>query len=1100
MAPNVDRSFQMPRREDLGLFTISNGSGLSISALPNGTLFAIEYADDKGSVQINQIQGSPLIGGIGRLYLRIGGARPDVVEIVGPRANGSFGYDATSFSWNGKTGDIGYDVRLELHPSETAWFWRTSLRHPEKKTLPADLVLIQDVGLGDRGFLMNSEAYASQYVDHHIADHPAFGPVVMNRQNLKQGGARSPWLAQGCLDGTAAYATDAIQLVQAKDRLGDRLVGPFGASLPSERRQQETACPAIQSKPLAISASGAGATFFAVFAADHPEASSDADLARLDGLAAAERVAAGLEEVTPVRSLLQDASLLEVEALDKKAIGRLYPERSLEERAGGKLLSFFTRDGVLNRHVVLREKELLVARRHGAIVRSGENMLLDDSTLAATCWMQGIFAAQLTIGNTSFHKLFSVSRDPYNLTRASGLRIMADIGAGWQLLAVPSAFEMGLNDCRWIYRCSERTITVAAVASGEDAAMQWTVSVEGKPCRFLVFGHVVLGEREYDAGGQIAVDAARKRIAFRPDPAWLWGERYPDAGYWLVSSTPDAIEEIGGDELLYTDGIARHGAFVALRSRPTQAFSFAVVGSMTNAEEAERLAQRYEAGVTDAAMLAPASKFWRNAVRGLTIDSPSPDLAAQTTLLPWLAHDAIVHLSVPHGLEQYTGAAWGTRDACQGPIEFLLAYEHDREAKEVVKTVFSEQYLEKGDWPQWFMLEPYANIRAGDSHGDVIVWPLKALCDYIEATGDLAILGEKVSWRDEKTMQKAPKADSIAIHVDKLLDTVRGQFIPGTHLIRYGEGDWNDSLQPADPHLRDWMVSSWTVALLYEQIVRYSAILRRLGHGKKARNNKAKSLRKIATAMRRDFNRHLVRDGIVAGYGIFDPAHDGVELLLHPSDRRTGLSYSLIAMTQAMLGGLFSPDQRRDHMKLIEEHLLFPDGVRLMEKPATYAGGPETLFRRAESSSFFGREIGLMYVHAHLRYCETLALDGEADELWKAISVVNPIAVTTALPQASLRQRNTYFSSSDAAFHDRYEAAAQWARVKAGKVAVDGGWRIYSSGPGLYARSFVENILGFKRRFGRRRRKPLLPEAHASVELRTDHAGWRRLMKANPKV
>ncbi|WP_152971057.1 hypothetical protein, partial [Rhizobium ecuadorense] len=86
----------------------------------------------------------------------------------------------------------------------------------------------QDVGLGDRGFLMNSEAYASQYVDHHIADHETFGPVVMNRQNLKQSGARNPWLVQGCRDGAAAYATDAIQLVQAKDRLDDRLVGPFG--------------------------------------------------------------------------------------------------------------------------------------------------------------------------------------------------------------------------------------------------------------------------------------------------------------------------------------------------------------------------------------------------------------------------------------------------------------------------------------------------------------------------------------------------------------------------------------------------------------------------------------------------------------------------------------------------------------------------------------------------------------------------------------------------------------------------------------------------------------------------------------------------------
>ncbi|OWV70586.1 cellobiose phosphorylase [Rhizobium sp. R634] len=1091
MSPDFTRSLQMPRREELGLFTIGNGSGLSISALPNGTLFAIEYADDKGSVQINQIQGSPLIGGIGRLYLRIGGPVPDVVEIVGPRAAGSFGSDATSFSWSGKTGDIGYKVRLELHPSETAWFWRVSLRHLKRGNIPVDLVLVQDLGLGDRGFLMNSEAYASQYVDHHIAEHETFGPVLMNRQNLKQSGARNPWIVQGCLEGAAAYATDAIQLVQAKERRGDMLVGPFGTSLPSERRQQETACPAIQSKSFPVPASGTSATFFVLFTADHPEASSDADLSLLDGFAATEGAAADIAEAEPVRSLLQDAVLLTAEPLDKKAIERLYPERSLEERAGGKLLSFFVPDGVLNRHVVLSEKERLVARRHGAIVRSGQNMLLDDSTLAATCWMQGIFAAQLTIGNTSFHKLFSVSRDPYNLTRASGLRIMTDVGAGWQLLAVPSAFEMGLSDCRWIYRCADRTITVAAVVSGEDAAVQWTVSVEGKPCRFLVFSHVVLGEREYDAGGRIDFDAPGKRIRFLPDPGWLWGERYPDAAYWLVSSTPDAIEEIGGDELLYSDSVARNGAFVALRSRPTQALSFAVVGSMTDAEEAERLAQRYEAGIADQAMLAPASKFWRKTVRGLTIGGTSPDLAAQTTLLPWLAHDAIVHLSVPHGLEQYTGAAWGTRDACQGPIEFLLAYEHDCEAKEVVKTVFSEQYLEKGDWSQWFMLEPYSNIRAGDSHGDIVVWPLKALCDYIEATGDLAILDEKVTWRDEKTMQKAAEIDTIAIHVEKLLDTVREAFIPGTHLIRYGEGDWNDSLQPADPHLRDWMVSSWTVALLYEQVVRYSAILLRHGSGEKA-----KALRKIATAMRRDFNRHLIRDGVVAGYGIFDPEHDGVELLLHPSDRRTGLSYSLISMTQAMLGGLFTPVQRRDHMKLIEEHLLYPDGVRLMEKPATYAGGPETLFRRAESSSFFGREIGLMYVHAHLRYCETLALEAEADELWKAIAVVNPIAVTSALPHASLRQRNAYFSSSDAAFHDRYQAAAEWARVKAGKIAVDGGWRIYSSGPGLYTRSFVENILGFKRRFGRRRRKPLLPAAHASVALQTDHAAWRRLMKS----
>jgi cellobiose phosphorylase len=82
---------------------------------------------------------------------------------------------------------------------------------------------------------------------------------------------------------------------------------------------------------------------------------------------------------------------------------------------------------------------------------------------------------------------------------------------------------------------------------------------------------------------------------------------------------------------------------------------------------------------------------------------------------------------VPHGLEQYTGAAWGTRDVCQGPVEFLLALEHDEPVRQILRIVFAQQYATRGDWPQWFMLEPYSSIRDSHSHGDVVVWPLKAL-------------------------------------------------------------------------------------------------------------------------------------------------------------------------------------------------------------------------------------------------------------------------------------------------------------------------------------------------------------------------------------
>ena len=213
------------------------------------------------------------------------------------------------------------------------------------------------------------------------------------------------------------------------------------------------------------------------------------------------------------------------------------------------------------------------------------------------------------------------------------------------------------------------------------------------------------------------------------------------------------------------------------------------------------------------------------------------------------------------------------------------------------------------------------------------------------------------------------RKDPVAAHVDKLLATVRERFIPDTHLIRYGEGDWNDSLQPADPKMRDWMVSSWTVALLFQQLNRYAEVLKRAG-----RNDEASGLSELAAAMRADFNRHLIRDGTVAGYALFDPDREEPELLLHPSDTRTGLRYSLLPMTRSIIAGLFTKEQAQHHLRLIRDHLLFPDGARLMDQPVAYHGGLEQVFRRAELAAFFGREIGLMYVHAHLRYGEAMAV------------------------------------------------------------------------------------------------------------------------------
>ncbi len=1081
--PLGKRNWKTPRERDLGLHRIENRAGLSISVLPNGGVFVIEHRRDDATTMINQLLGSPVDGGIGRLYLRIGGATPISVAATGPGGKCRFGAAGDHFVWEGETSGLRHRVTLSLHPRDTAWLWCLEVANTSETARTIDAVLIQDIGLGDRGFLMNNEAYASQYIDHRIADHPRCGPVVISRQNLAQV-RRNPWVAHGCLEGASGFATDGMQLFGPAFRDRDAFPFPFGKSLPSKRFQHELACAAIQTSAAGLPPGARAAwRFFGLYEQDHAEASNDHDLTRIDAVAWHDQDRTDIVLAAPVRSVLQDAPSAVGEPIDVDGLPQRYPDRLHEERSDGGLLSFFAPGWPHNRHVVLRNKERLVTRRHGTLLRSGQAMLPDEATLCATCWMHGVFAAQLTIGNTSFHKLFSVSRDPYNITRASGLRALIDVGDGWRLRTVPSAFEMGLSDSSWIYRLGDRTITVRVVASGEDPAMQWRVNVEGKPCRFLVFGHLVLGERELDCDGLIEVDTQCKRFSLRPGPDSIWGQHYPNAVYHLVTSTPEAFEAIGGDELLYADGQPRHGAYLALRTRPAREFSFAVVGSLTDAEAANRLAEKYQRGVEDQDLLAPGASYWGRVTRNLRVKGGGPEGAALDTLFPWLAHNAMIHLTVPHGLEQYTGAAWGTRDVCQGPVEFLLALEHDDPVKEILRIVFAQQYETCGDWPQWFMLEPYSIIQEKVSHGDIVVWPLKALNDYIEATGDIGFLDEKVAWRREDTFAQTARKDTVAEHVNCLLIAVRARFIPGTHLIRYGEGDWNDSLQPVDPMLRDWMVSSWTVALLFRQLSRYAEVLRRAGR-------EAEGVSQLAGEMKADFNRFLLRGGTVAGYGVFAPDGGSPELLLHPSDTRTGLKYSLLPMIQSIIGGLFTPEQAAHHLRLIREHLLFQDGARLLDRPIAYRGGPQIMFRRAESSSFFGREIGLMYVHAHLRYAQAMAVLGEAEALWDALILANPIAVTDRLAQAAPRQRNVYFSSSDAAFPDRYAASNEWWQVNTGMVGVEGGWRIYSSGPGIYTGILVSDVVGLRRRWGKRAVQPLLPALNkVTAEMDTDGRG-----------
>lgn len=1070
-----------------GPIRLASPSELAFQMNSNGSIRRIDHRD----VIVNMYLGNEIEGGPANLYLRRRGRQITWTPLLGPRSPGSVRLGERGFEIAGAWSRIRFRVSLALAASAPAWFWHVALEN-DGPAAAFDLVWAQDLALADYGAVRLNEYYVSQYVDHTPLVHPRCGAVLAVRQNLSVGG-RYPWLVLGSLARGASFATDALQLHGLASRLGDAPIGLAAKRLPGVRLQREHAMAAIQDEPVRLARGASTARgFFGWFEPDHAAATSEADLAFVDrALALPEAQApAEREEITAVAraaTLFTDTPLLAAGELDAAALDEHFGlERTAIEEEGGRLLSFFAPGAA---HVVLPAKEKAGLRPHGQILRTGDQLVPDEASLTTTVWMGGVFHSMLTQGHVSIGRLLSTTHSYLGLFRSHGQRIFVDAGDGWRLLATPSAFEMTPSSARWLYAHARGLLEVRSWASTATHEMWLSVRVlRGAPCRFLVSHHLAVNGDD----GSEAVPARWTRdangvsIGLLPDTDL--GRRFPDCGFRIDPTPETAVETIGGDELLFADGRSRGQPFLVLVTAPGEAIGLRITGQLVAESPAQPPERAELRRVADAAT---ATQFWRDMTGPLVLEAPAHEESARLgAILPWFVHDATIHHLAPRGLEQYSGGGWGTRDVCQGPVELLLSLGRTAPVRDLLLRVFRNQNTD-GDWPQWFMFfERERGIRPGDSHGDIVFWPLLALANYLLASGDSALLREELPFFHPEGDEKAERA-SVLAHVLRALALIEQRVIPGTHLAAYGHGDWNDSMQPADPALAERLCSSWTVTLHHQTLATLAAALRGAGEAAPAAQLDAE-----LPAIRADFQRLLVVDGVVAGLAYFDAA-GGVEPWLHPSDSDTGVRYSLLPMIHAILVNLFTRKQVAKHVAVIRKHLMGADGARLFDRPLPYRGGIQRKFQRAETSTFFGREIGLMYTHAHLRWAEALAHLGDAGGFSAALRQAIPVGLREVVPNARLRQSNCYTSSSDAAFADRTEAFTRYAAVRTGKVAVEGGWRVYSSGAGIFVRLIRERLLGLRLAHDAIGIDPVLPQqldglcAHTEIDGRAVRLRYR---------
>ncbi len=1022
---------------------IQNHTGLNIDFLDNGAVKCIKA----GSIRISMREASPFSEPGVNIFLRKHTDNIEYIPLTGPDSAGVFRLSDKEYMTKGNREGVEYLCAIQFSEKSQSWQWNIRISNKSDKEAEFDVICVQDVGLkaADSGTV--NEYYVSQYLERLILEDDKLGPVIFCRQNMKEKSGH-PWLMMACKKGALSGLTDGMQFYGKSYRVTGIPESLLSKKLRGEYAG-ESSLIALQGKPFALkSGESFSDAFVFSFLANHPEATSAADLKRLPGI---------LQEFTdelpefedngwqqPVTNLFKTALLFPSEELNSEQLNSFFgASRRHEETANGKLLSFFCND---HDHVVLKAKELLTDRPHGHIIQANSGLKPNEAIMSTNPYAFGVFNSHITQGNTNFNIFLSVCSGQFNLVKETGQRIFVSIGNETWLLGVPSAFEMGLNHCRWIYKFGEQILQVRTWTDPHSANIHTDVKVLSGGEIDLTLTH------QFDPLNSWKIIPKKTgEIIARPAMESMIISKFPEAQFRILLHDSNSGIEIQGAETLCneTNRKTDHSLLV-LKVKSTMNFAMSFVGEVTSPAKTIRIEDTDQQFRHDCK---EATRAWKNLSQYLSLKGNHKDISAINEIIPWYGMNALIHYLTPYGLEQFGGAAWGTRDVSQGPIDLLLYLGKYKEAREVLCTIFSNQNPD-GGWPQWWMFDSYSEIRAHEAHGDIIYWCIIALAYYINMSGDVKILDEVLPWYSENS--KETEKSGLAEHVERLINIIVSSFIPGTSLVPFGGGDWNDSLQPVSEDLASRMISSWTVEMNYQAFRQYTRVYEAVGN-----KNKALELNQICEKIKSDFNKYLVKDDVVAGYGLAEK--DGnISVLLHPTDTTTGIKYSVLPMNRGIISGLFSRAQAEKHQYLVETHLKGPDGARLMDCPLPYKGGVQEIFQRAQSSTFFGREIGLMYIHEHIRYAESLAIMGKPEAFVKALRQAIPVGYRDIVPCGDIRQANCYYSSSDVVFKSRYDADRRYEDVISGKMTVRGGWRVYSSGPGIFIGLIVSRLLGIR--------------------------------------
>jgi cyclic beta-1,2-glucan synthetase len=484
---------------------------------------------------------------------------------------------------------------------------------------------------------------------------------------------------------------------------------------------------------------------------------------------------------------------------------------------------------------------------------------------------------------------------------------------------------------------------------------------------------------------------------------------------------------------------------------------FFLVGEGSDRKESIRLIKKYQNEAQIEAAWKELNEFWDSLMGVVTVQTP--DAAMDLLLNRWLIYQTLACRIWARSAFYQASGAFGFRDQLQDVM--ALVYAAPDIFREHILRASGRQF-EEGDVLHWWHPPSGRGVRTRCS--DDLLWLPYVTAEYIDSTGDLSILSEKVPFLKSKPLepeeheryglyQDASDSGTLYQHCIRALEKGSTKGSHGLPLM--GSGDWNDGLNRVG--IEGKGESIWLGWFLCATLTRFAPICESIGEDRQAAifRHRAQELRQALEGNAWDGEWYLrAYNDEGKPLGSHTSSECQIDSIAQSWAVLSGSAEDLNSMAEDASRAAQAMDAVAERLVRADDQLLLlftPPFDKTAYDPGYIKGYPPGV-----------RENGGQYTHAALWAVWAFAKLGQGDRAYDLLRMLNPICHSNTPDKAIRYGVEPYVVAADI-----YSMPPYIGR---------GGWTWYTGSASWMYRLCLEAILGLRRTGKVLRIDPCIPK------------------------